>query len=399
MKRSIDRILTTHVGSLPRPPELIVLLRSIERGQPFDQKAYGELVPNAVKDIVRKQVEAGVDVVSDGEVGKPGFINYVNARLGGFEPSKGPAKKAQWGGTRETNAFPEFYQWIAGTAGGGAAADNRQRMVCTGPITYKGQDLVGADIANMKAALAGMKVEEVFLPSISPSNVAAFQHNEYYKSDEEYLFAIADAMREEYKAIVAAGFLVQIDDPALLVQYLRNPGMSMDDWRRWAQVHVESINFALRGIPAEKVRHHTCHGINMGPRVNDMELKDHVEFMLKINAGGYSFEAANPRHEHEWRVWKTVKLPEGKVILPGVITQSSFLIEHPELVAERIERFASVVGRENVIASSDCGFATQATSEEIHPSITWAKLKALAEGAALASGRLWVKSPQRRTGS
>ena len=249
-----------------------------------------------------------------------------------------------------------------------------------------------ADIDNLKAALGGVGVEEAFIPAISPSNVEGRQDNTYYKTDEEYLFAIADAMREEYKAIVDAGFLVQIDDPRLVTYYVMDPRSTVAECRRWAEVRVEALNHALRGLPRERVRFHTCYGINMGPRVHDMELKDVVDIMLKVRAGAYSFEAANPRHEHEWRVWEGVKLPEGALLVPGVITQSTILVEHPELVAERIVKFAKVVGRENVIAGSDCGFATFAGSTEIHPSVVWAKLKALSDGARIATKQLWGRA-------
>jgi 5-methyltetrahydropteroyltriglutamate--homocysteine methyltransferase len=258
-----------------------------------------------------------------------------------------------------------------------------------GPITYKGRALLQADLENLKAALAGVNLAEVFVPAVSPSNVEEWNPNRHYRSDEEYLFAIAEAMREEYRAIVDAGFLLQIDDPRLVTYYILHPEASIAECRRWGRIRVEALNHALRGIPEDRVRFHTCYGINMGPRVHDMELKDIVDVILAVRAGAYLLEAANPRHEHEWRVWEEVKLPDGKVLIPGVITQSSVLVEHPEVVAERIVRFASVVGRENVIAGSDCGFATFAGSLEIHPSIVWAKLSALAEGARLASRRLW----------
>jgi len=262
-------------------------------------------------------------------------------------------------------------------------------MVCRGPIAYTGHKHVQADIENLRAALAGTTAEEAFIPAISPTSVEDWQTNAYYKTEEEYLFAIADAMHEEYKAIVEAGFLVQIDDPHLATHYVSHPELSVDEVRRWAAVRVEALNHALRGLPREKVRWHTCYGINIGPRVHDLELKHFVDVMLKIRAGAYSFEAANPRHEHEWRVWETVKLPEGAVLIPGTITQSTVLVEHPELVAERIVRFATVVGRENVIAGADCGFATFAGSTEIHPSVVWAKLDALVEGARIATKHLW----------
>ena len=382
MKRSTHRILTTHVGSLPRPPELMEMMRAIGRGEPFDARRRDELVEAAVTEAVNRQVAAGVDVVNDGEMGKPGFINYANDRLGGFE--RAPAHtKSMWSGTRETRAFPEFY------ASEIQNIDKRLRMQCTGPITYVGQALIAEDIRVLKAALAGKTYEEIFVPSVSPSLLANFQQNLFYKTPEEYLFAVAEALGGEYRAIVAAGCLVQIDDPGLLSYHMRNPDLTMAEWRKWAAVQVEALNHALRGIPPEKVRHHTCHGINMGPRVHEMEFKDHVDVVLKINAGAYSFEAANPRHEHEWRIWEEVKLPEGKVIIPGVVTQSSVLVEHPILVADRIERFANIVGRENVIASTDCGFASSATSMEIHPTVVWAKFHAMVEGARIASQRLW----------
>lgn len=384
MKRSTDRILTTHVGSLPRPPELVALMRKAERGEPYDQTACAALVKQAIGDVVRKQTACGIDIVNDGEMGKPGFINYANDRLGGFErvPLSG---KSQWAETRETNAFPEFYE----SASHGGGSDKRVRMVCTGPISYQGRSLVQADIALLKAALQGEQFEEAFLPSVSPAMLAGFQSNAYYKTDEEFLFAIAETMREEYAAIVDAGLVVQIDDPAMLAHHLRNPAMSMEEWRKWAYVRVEALNHSLRGISQERIRYHTCYGINMGPRVHDMPLEDHIDLMLAVNAGGYSFEAANPRHEHEWRLWEKVKLAKGKILIPGVITQSTVLVEHPELVAERIERFAKVVGRESVTASADCGFASSATSDEIHPTVVWAKFASLVEGARIATSRLY----------
>jgi 5-methyltetrahydropteroyltriglutamate--homocysteine methyltransferase len=263
------------------------------------------------------------------------------------------------------------------------------RFACTGPITYRGHAQVQRDIDNLRAALKGLEVEEAFIPAIAPSNVEGRQKNLHYKTDEDYLFAIAEAMREEYTAIVRAGFLLQIDDPRLVTYYILRRDSTIEECRRWAAVRVEALNHALRDIPPDRVRFHTCYSINMGPRVHDMELKDVVDLILRVKAGAYSFEAANPRHEHEWRVWQEVTLPERAVLIPGVITQSTVLVEHPELVAERIARFASVVGRERVLAGADCGFASFATSNEIHPTIVWAKLKALVDGAQLASHRLW----------
>src|SRR4051812_16052992 len=380
MKRSTHRILTTHVGSLPRPADLLELMDAKTR----DENAYEARLKSAVAEIVKKQVELGIDVIDDGEFGKFSFVNYINDRLGGFEIDKGTGSISHWTHSREALSFPEFYN--APTNLGAPRPDN---LKCVAPITYKGHAELQRDIANLKAALNGVSPADVFMPAISPSNLEDRHKNAYYKTDEEYLFAFAEALGEEYKAIVAAGFLVQIDDPRLVSYYALHPKASVADCRKWAEPRVAALNHALRGIPPEKVRFHTCYSINMGPRIHDMELKDVVDIILKINAGAYSFEAANPRHEHEWKVWETVKLPAGKAIIPGVITHSTILVEHPVLVAQRIMRYAKVVGRENVIAGSDCGFATFAGSKEVHPSIVWAKLKSLSEGAQIASKALW----------
>ena len=376
MKRSLERILTTHAGSLPRPPDVLAMAP----GPAADPAASAARVRRAVADVVRRQAEHGLDVVTDGEMSKPSFITYVTERLSGFEPSREPGA-VPWAGSREATAFPEFYEPTLRQSPNAAAP----RFVCTGPVTYVGHAQVQADIDNLTAAVAGLRVEEVFIPAIAPSNVEGRQKNAHYKTDEEYLFAIADAMHEEYRAIVDAGFLLQIDDPRLVTYYILNPRASVKECRAWAAVRVEALNHALRGIPRDRVRFHTCYSINMGPRVHDMELKDVVDIILSVRAGAYSFEAANPRHEHEWRVWEGVTLPEGALLIPGVITQSTVLVEHPELVAERIVRFARVVGRENVVAGADCGFAAFAGSTEIHPSVVWAKLAALTAGARIAS--------------
>jgi 5-methyltetrahydropteroyltriglutamate--homocysteine methyltransferase len=380
MKHSTDRILTTHAGSLPRPADLLDMVQTGD-GKAFDSSANAQRLREAVGEIVHQQHDLGIDVVDDGEYSKPSFVSYVNERLGGYEVDSTHAPRNQWATSREGLSFPEFYAQTS--------ISRRTHMVCTGPITYKGHAALKRDIDNFKAALNGVKVEEAFMPAISPSNIEDWQKNVYYKSTEEYIFAIADAMREEYKAIVDAGFLVQIDDPRLVTYYIIHPEASIADCRKWAELRVEALNHALRDIPPEKIRFHTCYGINMGPRIHDMELKDIVDIILKIRAGAYSFEAANPRHEHEWKVWKNVKLPDGKILIPGVISHSTVLVEHPELVAERIVRYAGVVGRENVIAGSDCGFATFAGSKEVHPSIVWAKFKALSDGAKIASKELW----------
>jgi 5-methyltetrahydropteroyltriglutamate--homocysteine methyltransferase len=383
MKRSDDRILTTHVGSLPRQPELLALLERRERGEPIDERALDERVREAVGEVVRAQREHGLDVVNDGEVGRTSFLTYVNARLGGFEPIAG-SEASPWAGSREERSFPDFY---ATSARSGAA--DAVHMRCTGPITYTGQAAVAGDIERLREALGGSGATEAFLTAISPTNIEGWQRNAYYPTQEEYLFAIADAMHEEYRAIVDAGFQLQVDDPGLLTQYALRADWSVEECRAWARVRVEALNHALRGIPPERVRFHTCYSINMGPRVHDMELRDIVDLILEIEADAYSFEAANPRHEHEWRVWEDAGLPEEKLLVPGVISHSTVLVEHPDAVADRIERFASVVGRERVVAGADCGFASFASTDEIHPTIVWAKLASLAEGAARASARLW----------
>jgi 5-methyltetrahydropteroyltriglutamate--homocysteine methyltransferase len=383
MKISTARVLTTHAGSLPRPIDLLELMQRA----PGDDAACAARVRSAVDEAVKRQVATGLDVVTDGEMSKPSFITYVTDRLTGFEPSREPGA-LPWAGSKEVAAFPEFYEPSLRQSPNAAAP----RFCCTGPIAYRGQALVQRDVDNLRAALKGLVVEEAFIPAIAPSNVEGRQANLYYKTDEDYLFAIAEAMREEYAAIVDAGFLLQIDDPRLVTYYILRRDSTVEECRRWAAVRVEALNHALRDIPRDRVRFHTCYSINMGPRVHDMELKDVVDLILRVKAGAYSFEAANPRHEHEWRVWKDVKLPEDAVLIPGVITQSTVLVEHPELVAERIARFASIVGRERVIAGADCGFASFAGSTEIHPSIVWAKLGALVEGARLATKALWGRS-------
>ena len=383
MKRSIERILTTHVGSLPRPPELLHAVLAKDRGEAFDAAAFPALLERSVREIVRKQADIGLDVIDDGEFGKPGFMHYVNQRLSGFAPVRG-AVPSPFAASRDYRSFPEYY-----ASQPASPAAKAPHMECVGPISYKGHALLAADIANLKAALTQASAAEAFMPAVSPSNVEEWQRNRYYKTQEEFVFAIAEAMREEYQAIIEAGLLLQIDDPRLVTRYNVTPEASVEDCRAWAAVRVEALNHALRGLPRERVRFHTCYGINIGPRVHDMELKDVIDLILRVNAGAYSFEAANPRHEHEWAVWKEVKLPDGALLIPGVITQSGVVVEHAEVVAQRLERFAGVVGRENVIAGADCGFGTFAGSEEIQERIVWAKLEALVQGARIASARLW----------
>ena len=386
MKRSNDRILTTHVGSLPRPDDLFELMLARMDGKPVDDGAYAARVRQAVEDSVKQQVDAGLDVVSDGEMGKPSFITYASQRLAGLEKREGN-RPSPFSNTRETRDFPEYYQ--SQVAEQVSARRRRALMVCSGPIAYKGQAQLKADLDTLKAALKNVSVTEAFVPAIAPSNIECTSPNEYYPTAEKYVFAIAEAMREEYKAIVDAGFLLQIDDPFLVTYYITRPELSVAECRKWAELRVEALNHALEGIPADRVRFHTCYSINMGPRIHDMQLKDIIDIILKVKAQGFTFEAANPRHEHEFDEWKRAKVPDDKILIPGVITQSTVLVEHPELVAQRLVRFAGVVGRERVIASADCGFASFAGSNEVHPSIVWAKFKALVDGAKLASGQLW----------
>jgi 5-methyltetrahydropteroyltriglutamate--homocysteine methyltransferase len=350
---------------------------------PYDAGEYDACVRSSVAAIVKQQIECGIDIPTDGEQGKPGFFAYVNQRLAGFEPGPGPRPTMF---QAEVEAFPDYYKEYFSHAMLGATLAPLVPFVCTGPVSYRGQEAVRRDIENLKAALDGWEPAAVFMPAVAPSGVGK---NEHYRTEEEYLHAVAEALRVEYLAIVDAGFLLQIDDPFLTELYSYS-SLTAGERRSAAEINVEALNYGLRGIPPEKIRFHTCYGINEGPRVHDAPLKDLLDVILKVNAGAYSFEAANPRHEHEYHVWENVKLPEGKLIIPGVITHASNIVEHPELIAERIVRFARLVGRENVIAGADCGFSSQATySPEIHPSVVWAKFRVLAEGARLATGQLW----------
>jgi 5-methyltetrahydropteroyltriglutamate--homocysteine methyltransferase len=391
MKQSTERILTTHVGSLPRPPDLLEMIQAKEQGQPFNAAGLAGRVKSAVDEVVRKQAAAGIDILADGEMGRFGFIPYVNERLTGLEARPNPGREGTWARSREHLAFPEYYAWAANMPGAAGGAQ-RNQWVCTGPITYKGQAALARDIDNLKLALAQVPYEEAFMPAVSPAQLAGWNKNEYYKTEEEFRVVIADALREEYRAIIDAGLVLQIDDPQLASHYTTHPELDIAQCRNWANTTVELLNHALAGVPPERVRYHTCYGINMGPRVHDLELRHIVDIMLRINAGAYSFEAGNPRHEHEWRVWEQVRLPEGKALIPGVITHGSNFVEHPEAIAQRIGRFAQVVGRERVIAGADCGFASFSTTCEVHPTIVWAKLAALAEGARLATKELWRRA-------
>src|ERR1700734_3055211 len=390
MQRSSERILTTHVGSLARPHGLLEMMREKEHGRPYDPQRFAEIVREAVGDVVRRQAAAGLDVVTDGEQGKVSFLTYVKERLAGFDQVDGETLlPPSW--QREIDDFPEYYRGYMSKYSGAVAP--MKVMVCTGPVAYSGADALRTDIENLRAALAGLGdggvggPVEAFLPSTSPSG---FGRNEYYSSERDYLAAVAEAMREAYLAIVESGFLLQVDDP-WLIEILTDDGRSDPaERRRRAQEHVDALNHALRGIPEERIRLHTCYGLNHGPRLNDIPLADVVPVMLRINAGAYSFEVANPRHQHEWRIWSDLALPDGKVLLPGLLGHATNYVEHPELIADSICAYASLVGRENVIAGADCGFSSRATfAPEVHPTVVWAKFAALAEGASIATKRLW----------
>jgi 5-methyltetrahydropteroyltriglutamate--homocysteine methyltransferase len=384
MRRSSERIITTHVGSLPRPHDLLDMMKARSERQPVDEQTFDQRVESAVIDAVQRQVECGVDVVSDGEQGKDSFYAYAASRLAGFEPrDAGPTASRPW--PREIDAFPEFYRdyYFGRRSKGRIGAD--MTLVCTGPVTYQGQAQVQKDIARLKAAAQAAGALEAFMPATVPQGLG---RNEYYRTEEEFALAIAEAMREEYQAIVAAGLVLQVDDPYLTSFFADEA--SPKEQRRRAEAYVEILNHALRGIPPEMVRFHTCYGINEGPRVYDPPLSLFIEPMLAINAGAYSFEAGNPQHDHEYHLFEDVRLPAGKAIIPGVISHTTNVVEHPEVVAERIIRYAERAGSENVIAGSDCGFSSQATYvPDIHPTVIWAKFRSLSQGAELASKRLW----------
>ena len=387
MKQSTNRILTTHVGSLIRPEPLLDCMRAKQAGKPVDDATYARVLRESVSEIVREQAKAGVDVVSDGECGKAiSWSQYALERLSGFErrPFQPGANTFARGADR--TRFAAFYDEMDKRDGVATTADS----VCVGPISYTGQPQLQRDIDNFRAALKDTPREEAFLPVAAPSSVIPDRINKFYPSEDACLEAIAEAMRTEYRMIVDAGFLVQLDDARAAVTYDRMvPPATHKDYLNWLAKQVEVINHALDGIPEEKVRYHVCWGSWPGPHTTDVPLKDIAHLLLKVKAGAYLIEGANPRHEHEWRVWESVKLPAGKVLAPGVISHATNVVEHPELVAERIVRIARLVGRENVIASTDCGFAQGPFHRRVHPSIMWAKLESLAEGARIATKELW----------
>ena len=388
MKRSNDRILTTHVGSLIRPPALQDFLRAKQAGKPYDKSAYETCLQQSVADVVHKQAEVGIDVVSDGEFGKSiSWSQYVLERLSGFErrPIKSGANPFTRGVDREH--FAEFYAELDAREGVATTVE----AVCVGPVSYTGQAELALDIANFKAALEGADVEEAFMPVAAPASVIPDRKNEYYKSEEELIRAIGAAMRTEYRMIIDAGFVLQLDDARAAVTYDRMvPPASFADYRKWLAMQVDVLNEAVAGLPADRIRYHVCWGSWPGPHTTDVPLKDIVDLILGMKVGAYIIEGANPRHEHEWRVWESAKLPADRLLIPGVISHATNVVEHPELVAERIVRLARLVGRENIMAGTDCGFAQGPFHRRVHPSIMWAKLDALVQGAKLASTELWA---------
>lgn len=384
MHVSTDRILTTHVGSLARPWPLLETLREKEHGRAYDQDLLDRQIRDAVAGVIRRQVECGLDVVADGEMSKVSFLNYVKDRLGGFEPGGGESLlPASW--KLEVDDFPDYYaQYFKKYS---STVSPLKVMVCTGPVTYVGGPALQTDIANLKAALDGVEYVEAFMPATSP---AGFGRNEHYASEEEFEAAVAEALREEYLGIVDAGLLLQVDDPWLIEVLSERPDTTEESRRHEAARHLEILNHALRGIPEDRIRYHVCYGLNHGPRLHDVPLREVVGPMLTVRAQAYSFEVANPRHQHEWRVWESVRLPEDKALIPGFLSHAQNYVEHPELIADGIVQYARLVGRERVLAGADCGFSSRASfAPEVHPTVVWPKFQALAEGARLASARLW----------
>jgi 5-methyltetrahydropteroyltriglutamate--homocysteine methyltransferase len=385
-----DRILTTHVGSLIRPPELQELLRAQHDKQAYDKAAFDACLHDSVADVVRHQADIGLDIINDGEYGKTiSWSRYVLQRMSGFE-QRGGAQDGMPAAVvgRDRREFAAFYadydrsQGLTGMTG----------WAVTGPIRYTGHAAIERDIANFKAAAKGAKTADLFMAAVAPASVAPDRTDEYYKSDEEYVFAVAHALHEEYKAIVDAGLILQVDDAYLAHTYeVMVPPKTPKDYRKWAAIRIEALNHALKGLPEERTRYHVCWGSWNGPHAHDVELKDIADLVLKVKVGGYLLEMANARHEHEWRVWEKVKLPKGRKLIPGVISHQTNVVEHPELVAERLVRLAKVVGSDNLIASTDCGFAQGPFVQRVHPSIMWAKLRSLVEGARLASRQVGAR--------
>jgi 5-methyltetrahydropteroyltriglutamate--homocysteine methyltransferase len=402
----MDRILATHTGSLIRPDDLLRFLAARDRGESYDEAEYAAVLRRAVSDVVARQIDVGIDIVDDGEMGKTSWITYLYERVSGLEARLVTLEGASMlPPSRDRQNFPGAYAELdaldeAATRSSNIAPEGSSRdddpdsgevvqWVCTGPIEYD-PDAIARDIANLRAALEGHDDIEGFLPVVAPAS-AYWLVNEHYASDEEFVYGLADALHEEYKAIVESGFLLQVDDAVLMheADTMMSRGQSWDDYRKWAQLRVDALNHALRGLPEDRIRYHVCWGSWHGPHAYDPPLRDVVDLVLQVTAGAYAMEQANPRHEHEWRVWEEVSLPEGKTLIPGVVTHHTNVVEHPELVAQRLIRLAGLVGRENVQAGTDCGFAQGAFIKRVHPEIQWAKLAALAEGARIASRELW----------
>jgi 5-methyltetrahydropteroyltriglutamate--homocysteine methyltransferase len=390
MKRSTNtHIRTTHTGSLPRPADMLDTMRAMAAGQPYDEKAYEAALTKNIAGIVKQQVDAGIDTVTDGECSKPSFQGYVAERLDGFEPRMPagglPVPTGPMGvGGRDAQLFPDFYQGVLENN----PFKNTIRIaprVCIGPIRYVGQEKLKRDIRNLKSAMEAAGADEGFMPSLAPTTSLK---NEHYKNDDEFLEAYGEAMREEWKTILDAGFLLQIDFPSLVSAWdVESNKIDLAGYRKFTEKRIALLNHSLRGLPEDRIRFHTCYGVNFGPRVTDLQLADVIDLIFTIKAGAYSFEAANPRHEHEFHLLERIKLPAGKVLIPGAITHSNVMIEHPQLVADRMERWSKVAGRENVIFGNDCGFQSTAGNSEIPVTVAYAKLKALGDGAKLAAKR------------
>jgi len=380
MERSVDRVLTTHTGSLPRPADLIRMMFAREEGVPVDGPALAARIRTAVAEVVRKQTDAGITVVSDGELSKPSYATYIKDRLNGFG---GTSQSLQY---RDLMDFPEMAKRVFGDPG----RSRRKTPACTGPISLRDPAAAQVDVDNLRAALRSVEVKDVFLSAASPGVISLFFRDDHYGNHEAYLFAIADAMRHEYETVARAGFILQLDCPDLAMgRHIQFAGLGLEEFRRMARLHLAALDHAVANIPPEQLRIHLCWGNYEGPHHYDVPLADILDLVLAARPQGVSFEAANPRHAHEWRVFERVKLPADKVIIPGVLDSTTNFIEHPELVAERIGRYARLVGRENVIAGTDCGFGTWVGQAAVDPDIVWAKLASLAEGARLASGELW----------
>jgi 5-methyltetrahydropteroyltriglutamate--homocysteine methyltransferase len=381
MKFSTERILTTHAGALPQPPDLKQMHGARDTGTPLNADAFRQRVRSAVTEVVKKQLDCGLDVINDGEVGKSNFSRYARDRLSGFiERTAKPGEQTSTIFARDLVEFGEYFKNRTYHRG-----DNVRRVFCNASLKYIGHESLKSEIEDFKAALEGQKYEEAFLPAIAPGTIEHWMKNDYYPNDEAYLMAIADAMREEYKAIVDAGFLLQIDDPDLPDGWQFMSNMTVPEYRKYAELRIDALNHGLHNIPPDRVRFHTCWGSYHGPHKYDIPLRDIIDLILKVKANTISIEAANPRHEHEWRVWEEVKLPSGKVLVPGVVGHATDIVEHPQAIADRLVRYAKIIGRENVMAGTDCGLGPRVGD----PQIAWAKFEAMAEGARLATKVLW----------